>query len=230
LFLLLGVVTFQHKSSSSSRLACLSSPSSFVSQPVSLGSSSAISNIISGILLTYTRAFKIGDEVEIGDVSGTVVEKGLLVTRILTDKNYYASIPNAEVLGSTVTNFRQGGSLRGEDDQPPIVFVEVAFRYDVPWQIAYEMLIEAAKETKDVLPDPEPFVRNIEFAEQGVIYEINVFTDNFRDDEIIESDLRRNIQAKCDERGIELEPLQQFTVVRRNSKPPSPMPRSLKQN
>ncbi|GAB4152447.1 MAG: hypothetical protein Fur0046_32050 [Cyanobacteria bacterium J069] len=43
---------------------------------ISLGSGSAISNIIAGILLTYTRAFKIGDEVEIGEVSGTVVESG----------------------------------------------------------------------------------------------------------------------------------------------------------
>lgn len=197
---------------------------------ISLGSSSAIANIIAGILLTYTRAFKLGDEVEIGEVAGTVVEKGLLVTRILTDKNYYASIPNAEVLGSTVTNFRQGGSMRDEEDEPPMVFIEVGFRYDVPWQIAYEILVEAAKETKDVLPEPEPFVRNIEFADQCVIYEINVFTNNFRDDEMIESDLRRNIQGKCYERGIELAPLQQLTVIRRNSKPTPTLPRSLKQN
>lgn len=197
---------------------------------ISLGSSSAISNIIAGILLTYTRAFKIGDEVEIGDVSGTVVEKGLLVTRILTDKNYYSSIPNAEVLGSTVTNLRQGGVLRGESDEPPMVFIEVGFRYDLPWQTAHEILIEAAKATKDVLPEPMPFVRNIEFAEQCVIYEINVFTDNVRDNEMIESDLRRNIQEKCYEMGVELAPLQQFTVVRRNSKSSPTLPRSLKQN
>ncbi|BAU42761.1 hypothetical protein O77CONTIG1_02583 [Leptolyngbya sp. O-77] len=120
--------------------------------------------------------------------------------------------------------------MRDEEDEPPMVFVEVGFRYDVPWQIAYEILVEAAKETKDVLPEPEPFVRNIEFADQGVIYEINVFTNNFRDDEMIESELRRNIQGKCYERGIELAPLQQFTVIRRNSKPTPTLPRSLKQN
>lgn len=112
-----------------------------------------------------------------------------------------------------------------------MVFVEVGFRYDLPWQDAYEILLEAARETNDVLSEPEPFVRNIEFGEQCVIYEINVFTDNFRDDEMITSDLRRSIQAKCYERGIELAPLQQFTVVRRTSKPTATtLPRSLKQN
>ena len=52
----------------------------------SLGSTSAISNIVAGIVITYMRPFKIGDRVEIGETIGDVTERSLLVTRVRTIK------------------------------------------------------------------------------------------------------------------------------------------------
>ena len=46
------------------------------------GSAGALGNIVSGIVLTYMRAYKIGDRVQIGQVIGDVVEKSILVTRL----------------------------------------------------------------------------------------------------------------------------------------------------
>jgi small-conductance mechanosensitive channel len=40
-----------------------------------LGSSSAIANLIAGLVITYMRSFKIGDRVRIGDEVGDVIEK-----------------------------------------------------------------------------------------------------------------------------------------------------------
>jgi small-conductance mechanosensitive channel len=65
----------------------------------------ALSNIVAGLVLTYMRAFKIGDRVQIGQVTGDVVEKSLLVTRIKTIENEIVSIPNSSVMGSHSTNF-----------------------------------------------------------------------------------------------------------------------------
>jgi hypothetical protein len=58
----------------------------FLGVLLSLGSTAAVSNIVSGIILIYTRAFQEGDRVQIGDSLGNIVEKTLLVTRILTRK------------------------------------------------------------------------------------------------------------------------------------------------
>jgi len=44
----------------------------FLGLLISLGSQSAISNIISGLVITYMRAFNIGDRVKIGDTVGDV--------------------------------------------------------------------------------------------------------------------------------------------------------------
>ncbi len=71
----------------------------------SLGSASSISNMISGIILTYMRAFEVGDRVKIADTTGDVTEKTLLITRVRTIKNVDITIPNAMVLGSHIINF-----------------------------------------------------------------------------------------------------------------------------
>lgn len=47
----------------------------FIGVLFSLGSSSAIANMVAGLVITYMRPFKIGDRIKIGDVTGDVVEK-----------------------------------------------------------------------------------------------------------------------------------------------------------
>jgi len=64
----------------------------FLGVLVSLGSTSAVANMVAGIILTYMRAFKIGDRVKISDTVGDVMEKTLLVTRVLTIKNVEVTI------------------------------------------------------------------------------------------------------------------------------------------
>ena len=44
-----------------------------------LGSSSAFSNIIAGILLTYTRAFRLGDRIKVNELVGDITERNFLV-------------------------------------------------------------------------------------------------------------------------------------------------------
>ena len=47
----------------------------FVGLIVSLGSGSAIGNIIAGLVITYMRPFRIGDRIKLGEVIGDVIEK-----------------------------------------------------------------------------------------------------------------------------------------------------------
>lgn len=51
----------------------------FLGLLLSLGSTSAITNVIGGIILIYTRAFRIGDHIQVGDVIGDIIEKNFLV-------------------------------------------------------------------------------------------------------------------------------------------------------
>jgi len=184
----------------------------FLGLLISLGSSSAIANIVAGILLTYTRAFKIGDEVEISGVSGTVIEKGLVVTRLLTFKNRYVSIPNAEVLGTNVVNYRR--NYQPGEDEPPIIHIEMEFDYDIPWQQAHEILLTAAYKTPQILSDPAPWVAHIDFGDDGVLYELNAYTDNPgpRGGYHVSSELRCHIQELCEQADVQLAKVHQISM------------------
>lgn len=64
--------------------------------------SAIIANLVSGSVLIYTRAFRVSDQIKIGEISGKVLETTLLVTRILTPTNVIISIPNAQISTSAI--------------------------------------------------------------------------------------------------------------------------------
>src|SRR3954471_21795794 len=99
----------------------------FLGLLLSLGSSSAIANVVAGTILTYMRALQPGDFVQIGENTGTVVDKTLLVTRIRTVKNVIITIPNNTMLGTPVKNF----SLMGRE-QGVILPLSITVPLDVP--------------------------------------------------------------------------------------------------
>jgi small-conductance mechanosensitive channel len=61
----------------------------------SLGSTSAIANLIAGISLTYTRAFREGDVIKVGDAMGVVLQRKLYITRIKTYRTRSLPFPTA---------------------------------------------------------------------------------------------------------------------------------------
>lgn len=166
---------------------------------LSLGSSSAVANVVAGAILTYMRAFKIGDRVQIADTIGDVVEKTLLVTRVRTIKNVDITVPNSMVLGSHIVNYSSSAKEYGL-----ILHTSVTIGYDAPWRKVHELLIEAAKNTENILKLPEPFVFQKSLDDFYVNYEINVYTEKPSIMAKIYSDLHMNIQDKFNEAGVEI--------------------------
>ncbi|MCU4165975.1 mechanosensitive ion channel family protein [Carboxylicivirga caseinilyticus] len=171
----------------------------FIGILFSLGSSSAISNMIAGLVITYMRPFKIGDRIKIGEVSGDVVEKSMLVTRIKTIKNEMITIPNSSVLTGNTTNFTSIAKENGL-----IVHTTVTIGYDIPWRNMHEALIEAALKTEMILSEPRPFVLQTSLDDFYVSYQINAFTNEASKQAVIYSTLHQNIQDVCNEKGIEI--------------------------
>lgn len=113
----------------------------FLGLLLSLGSSSAIANVVAGVILIYTRAFHVGDRVKIGEAIGDIVEKTLLVTQIRTIKNVVITIPNATVLNSQIVNY---SALAQDPDNHLILHTTITLGYDLPWRKVHEALINAA--------------------------------------------------------------------------------------
>ena len=171
----------------------------FVGILFSLGSSSAISNMVAGLVITYMRPFKIGDRIKIGEITGDVIEKSLLVTRVRTPKNEEITIPNSSVLSGNTTNYTTMAKADGL-----IIYTTVTIGYDVPWREMHKALITAADRTSSLLKEPKPFVLQTSLDDFYVSYQINAYTRDASAQARIYSELHQHIQDCCNEVGIEI--------------------------
>ncbi len=174
----------------------------------SLGSTSVIANIVSGTVLIYTRSFRVGDDITVGQVTGQVLEKTLLVTRLLTLTNEVVSIPNSQIISSSIKNLKYAIQ---ELDKPLAIKAKVHLGYEVPWRQAYEALLQAALRTEGVATSPSPYVLQGELNEVYVTYYLKVYLDvafvrekTEKEFEQIRSQVNENIRDACAEAEIRI--------------------------
>jgi small-conductance mechanosensitive channel len=171
----------------------------FIGIVFSLGSSSAIANMIAGYTMTYRRAFKLGDRVKIGDTTGDVTEMRLQVTHVRTIKNEEVIIPNSSILNNEVVNYSSLALRLGL-----ILHTKVGIGYETPWRQVEAMLLIAAERTPGLMRDPKPFVRQLSLGDFAVTYELNVYCDNAQAMSRLYTALHRNILDVFNEHGVQI--------------------------
>jgi small-conductance mechanosensitive channel len=196
-YVLTAVIIFPYLPGSSS--PAFQGISIFVGVLVSLGSTTAVANIIAGVVLTYTRAFQVGDQVEIAETRGRIVERSTFVTRIQTLKNVIVSIPNSMVLNNNIINYSKNMGQSGL-----LVHTGITIGYDVPWQVVNGLLIAAAKKTEGIGQYPEPFVLQASLEDNYVSYEVNGWTRKPEDLPRIYSTLHANILDEFHGHNVEI--------------------------
>ena len=197
IYVLTAVIIFPYLPGSSS--PAFQGISIFVGVLVSLGSTTAVANVIAGVVLTYTRAFGVGDQVEVGGNRGRVVERSTFVTRIQTLKNVIVSIPNSIVLNNNIINYSKNMGQAGL-----LVHTTITIGYDVPWQKVNELLIGAAVKTEHIVAQPEPFVLQTSLDDNYVSYEINGWTRKPEELARTYSDLHANILDEFHGQQVEI--------------------------
>jgi len=191
------VVAFPYIPGSDS--AAFKGVSLFLGVVFSLGSSSVIANIIAGYTMTYRRAFRVGDRIQIGEHVGDVTEVRQLVTHLLTPKNEEVVVPNSLILSSSVVNYstlaRQGRL---------VLHTTVGIGYETPWRQVEAMLLQAASRTQGVRMEPAPFVLQKALGDFCITYEINVFCDDAQAMHQLYTALHRNILDVFNEYGVQI--------------------------
>ncbi|MEG1585371.1 MAG: mechanosensitive ion channel, partial [Bacteroidales bacterium] len=171
----------------------------FVGLIVSLGSSTVISNIIAGMVITYMRPFKLGDRIKLNDVLGNVTEKTPFVTRLKTPKNEIVTIPNSFVMSSHTTNYTASARTYGL-----IIHTEVTIGYDAPWRQVNQLLIDAALDTPGIEKEPIPFVLETSLNDWYPVYQINAFIKEADQQAHIMTLLLQSIQDHFNKAGVEI--------------------------
>ena len=167
---------------------------------VSLGASSVIGQAFNGFILMYSRAYRAGDYVRVGENEGTVVTLGTFVTRIRTGLGEELTLPNSTVMAAAIRNYSRvtpGAS---------VLDAQITIGYSAPWRQVHAMLEEAARRTAEVAATPEPFVRQTALSDYYVEYRLIAYTqltDPVKRAEAL-SRLHGNIQDVFNEHGVQI--------------------------
>jgi len=171
----------------------------FLGVAFSLGSSSFLANMIAGYSMNYRRLFKVGDRVKIGDVNGEVTAVRLQVTHVRTIRNEEVTIPNSVILNAHVVNYSALARSKGL-----VLMATVGIGYETPWRQVEAMLLEAARRTPGLLPEPAPFIRQQALGDFAVTYALCVYADQPMKMEAIYTDLYRNVLDVFNQYGVQI--------------------------
>ena len=191
LYLLLGLIAASSLGIDVSGIIALAS---VLTLAISLSVQSALSNVIGGFTLLYTKPFKSGDFVEIAAESGTVEEIGMSYTKLSTPDNKIVYIPNSAVVAADIVNFTVSGTRR--------VDLTVSASYKAPTDRVIAALYEAAK-VPGALTNPAPFASVNKYGDSAIEYVIRVWTtaDQYWD---VNFAVNEKIRETFREGGIEM--------------------------
>ena len=161
------------------------------------GLQTIVSNFVSGIILLIERPIKDGDWIEVAGFSGTVRKISVRSTQIQTFDRGTVIVPNAELISGSVLNYTHS-NIMGR------VRVPVGVAYDSDVNKVEKVLLDIAKNHKEVLEDPGPSIIFMGFGSDSMNFEIRAFLKDVGYVLSIRSDMNFEIAKKFKEEGIEI--------------------------
>jgi len=171
----------------------------FLGLMLTFGSSGLVNQIMSGFMVTYSRAVRVGDYVRIGDVEGTVLHLGILSTKLKTFRGEEATIPNSVVVSQTTTDYSRFAEVK-ETFTP----TSVTIGYDTPWRQIHALLLMAAERTPGVRVEPKPYVLQEALQDFYVKYTLFVCLDAQDQRYFTLNILHAQIQDLFNEYGVQI--------------------------
>jgi small-conductance mechanosensitive channel len=166
---------------------------------VTLGSTGLVTQLMSGLVVIYSRSLHKGDFVDINGVQGVVTEVASLATKIVNVRNDEITIPNSVVISSPIHNYSKLSGTHGT-----LLSTKVTIGYDAPWRQVHALLIDAARRTPGVRATPEPYVYQRALSDFYVEYELFASIEKPSDRIPILSALHESIQDAFNEHGVQI--------------------------
>lgn len=165
---------------------------------IGFGLQNITNNIVSGLIILFERPIKVGDRIEVANISGDVVKVSIRSTTIVTNDNISVIVPNSEFISSTVVNWS---------------YTDRNVRFNFPVGVSYKedpervkkILLEIALENSGVLKEPEPDILFTEYGDNALIFNLRVWTNEYIDkSSLLKSQLYFEIFKKFKEVGINI--------------------------
>jgi small-conductance mechanosensitive channel len=165
---------------------------------IGFGLQNITNNFVSGIIILFERPIKVGDRIEMGDISGDVVNISMRSTTIVTNDNISIIVPNSDFISSKVINWSH---------------TDRNIRFNIPISVAYKenpetvkkLLLEVVSENKGILKEPKPDVLFKAFGDSSLDFNLRVWTREYINRPgILKSQIYFAVFEKFKEHGIEI--------------------------
>jgi potassium efflux system protein len=154
-------------------------------------------NFVSGIVLLFERPIRVGDIVTVGDATGTVTRIQIRATTLLDWDRKELVVPNKEFVTGRLLNWTLTNRV-----VRLVIPVGVAYGSDA--RAARELMLEAARETEQVLDDPKPLVLFNAFGDNALALELRVYLPSMEQWINTRTALHDAIYHKFQQAGIEI--------------------------
>jgi len=165
---------------------------------IGFGLQNITNNFVSGIIILFERPIKVGDRIEVGEVSGDVISISMRSTTIVTNDNISIIVPNSDFISSKVINWSHNDrNIRFN------IYVGVSYNED-PEKIR-KILLEVAEENKGILQKPEPDVLFHEYGDSALVFILRVWTGEYINrPDVLKSQLYYAAFKKFKENNVEI--------------------------
>ena len=160
---------------------------------IGLALQGALSNIAGGVMLMIFRPFSVGDYVQASGVEGTVRDITLFYTTLISPDNKRITIPNSQVMNTTVTNL-SSEKLRRVD-------LDFSVAKDETPEKIQSLMLDAIAKTNKVLQDPAPFARLTGGNDKGMNFQARAWCKS-SDYWAVYFDLTQNITEAMGENDV----------------------------
>ncbi len=165
---------------------------------IGFGLQGITNNFISGLIILFERPVKVGDRIDVGEISGDVVRIAARATTVITNDNISIIIPNSEFINSRVINW-------SHNDRRIRFNYTVGVSYNENPRIIRKLLLDVAKENNAVLKHPPPDVLFQDFADSALIFNLRVWTYEYTDrPNVLKSHIYYAIFKKFDDNNIKI--------------------------
>ena len=163
---------------------------------IGFGFQKVTDNLISGLTILIEEPIKVGDRVEVGEVTGDVVNISLRSTTIITNDNISIIVPNSEFISSKVINWSHNSRV---------------VRFILPIGVSYgedpekirELLMEVADENPNVHKEPKPKIFFEGFGDSSLNFSLGIWTSSHVDKpEIIKSEIYFAVFSKFKKNNV----------------------------
>ncbi|MDD2238105.1 MAG: mechanosensitive ion channel family protein, partial [Kiritimatiellae bacterium] len=178
-------------------IAPLLASTALVTAVIGFALQGVLGNLLGGMSLHLVRSLVPGDWIRVEGIEGEVIETNWRETRLRTHDGHVMIVPNSTVSSAVLNHMSWPNTLRRHR-------FEVGASYsDAPGNVIRE-LIEAARETPNVLEEPKPDAFITEYKDFGINYVVRYWTRRYYDRRELDGEVARRIWYRFKRKGIEI--------------------------